>query len=269
MRNLIISVITAFVFSIILHFIFFVGFNEALQKNKLQFSTSNKKSNIKKGFTNIKFVRIKQPVKPAQKKAIKKREPQVEQTKVLKPKKPVIKKNKPIKKDKNVQKQVKKIKIPKKKKEIDLKSLFTIDKAQQKKIKEEEQKFNEQLEEIKSIKKLDPVTQSYIKLYGEQYLTFSQEEKKFIKENISYIGMITQRYLKYPQISIRTRQSGTNVVEFILHPNGDITNLGISDSSHYTALDKNTIHTIKIAYKDYPRPSKPVKIKIYVNYILR
>jgi len=82
------------------------------------------------------------------------------------------------------------------------------------------------------------------------------------------IGKITQRYLQYPEISAKTGQSGVNVVEFTLHPNGDISDLRISDSSYFTALDKNTIETIQIAYKDYPRPKEPTKIKIFVNYIL-
>jgi len=59
-----------------------------------------------------------------------------------------------------------------------------------------------------------------------------------------------------------------NVVEFYLHPNGDITDLKLADSSYYTALDTNSIDTIRIAYQDYPRPLEKVKIKIYIKYIL-
>ena len=80
--------------------------------------------------------------------------------------------------------------------------------------------------------------------------------------------MITQRYLVYPGLSIKTRQSGINVIEFVLHPNGDISDVRITDSSNYTALDKNTVETIQLAYKDYPKPTEPTQIKIYVRYIL-
>jgi protein TonB len=59
-----------------------------------------------------------------------------------------------------------------------------------------------------------------------------------------------------------------NIIEFVLHPNGDITKPIITSSSGYEALDKNTIKTIEIAYKDYPRPSEPTKIRIYVTYRL-
>ena len=156
------------------------------------------------------------------------------------------------------------------KKKVDLKKFFTINKTER--IKEEKTSLyekNKQLQEEKNdIKKLDQMTQSYLKLYGDEYFLLSKEEKRFLKTNLSRIGQITQRYLKYPAISIRTRQKGINVVEFILYDNGDISNLMITDGSGYTALDKNTIRTIKIAYKDYPKPYQQIKIKIYVRYIL-
>ena len=115
---------------------------------------------------------------------------------------------------------------------------------------------------------LDEVTQSYIKLYGEEYNNFTKVQKVYLQKNLKDIGRITQKYLRYPRISIQTRQSGMNIIEFTLYPNGDISTPMISSSSGYTALDKNSIETIEIAYKDYPRPKEPTKIKIYVKYIL-
>jgi TonB family protein len=99
-------------------------------------------------------------------------------------------------------------------------------------------------------------------------MTFSEETKEFLKENLSDIGRITQKYLMYPSISIRTKQQGMNVVEFYLHPNGDITELKLLQSSTYTALYSNSIHTIKVAYKDYPKPKEVTKIRIFVYYKL-
>lgn len=118
------------------------------------------------------------------------------------------------------------------------------------------------------VKLLDELTQSYIKLYGEEYNSFTKVQKVFLQNNLKSIGAITQKYLRYPAISIRTRQSGMNIIEFILHPNGDITQPIITSSSGYEALDENTVKTIEIAYKDYPRPSEPTKIRIYVTYRL-
>ena len=92
--------------------------------------------------------------------------------------------------------------------------------------------------------------------------------KVYLEKNLKTIGSITQKYLRYPAISVRTRQSGTNIIEFTLHPNGDITQPIITSSSGYEALDSNTIKTIEIAYKDYPRPTQATKIRIYVTYRL-
>lgn len=115
---------------------------------------------------------------------------------------------------------------------------------------------------------LDSITQSYLELYGEEYNSFNQVQKVFLQKNLRDIGRITQKYLRYPSLAARLRQDGTNIVEFMLYPNGDISDLRLTSSSHSTSLDDNTLETIRIAYKDYPRPKEPTKIKIYVNYFL-
>lgn len=117
-------------------------------------------------------------------------------------------------------------------------------------------------------KPIDELTQSYLDLYGKEFYDFSDETKEFLKDNLSDIGRITQKYLLYPSISIRTKQQGHNIVEFMLHPNGDITDLKLLQSSSYSALDNNSIHTIKVAYKDYPKPKESTKIRIYIYYKL-
>lgn len=116
---------------------------------------------------------------------------------------------------------------------------------------------------------IDEKTKSYIKLYGKEFESFDKDTKKFLIDNLSEIGNVTKKYLTYPQISIRTNQQGLSAVEFILMPNGDIKELKLLQSSFYTALDQSTLRTVEIAYKDYPKPTKPTKIRIYVNYILR
>ena len=106
-------------------------------------------------------------------------------------------------------------------------------------------------------------------LYGKEFNTFSPTQKKFIRRNLSTIHKITQRTLTrngYPDVAIRTRQQGTNVVSFYLHPNGDISKLRLKRPIGYEALDKNTLKVIRIAYKDYPLPNKKTKIIFYVNY---
>lgn len=263
-KNILITLIVAFVLSLIIHFIVFDLVNKKIANAKLTYPTTNikKKSSPKKGFSNVKFVKLKKEL--PKDKTIKKQKPTInkEVKKILEPvKKPVAKKaTKP-----------KAIELPKVQKP-DLKSFFTVSKEDLKRIEEEkkerEKEKQEIYKEINEIKQLDQITQNYIKLYGDTYFTLSKEQKTYLKNNLSRIGMITQRYLTYPGLSIKTRQSGINVIEFILHPNGDISNVRITDSSNYTALDQNTIETIELAYKDYPKPSEPTQIKIYVRYIL-
>ncbi len=107
------------------------------------------------------------------------------------------------------------------------------------------------------------------KLYGKEFESFTKGQKEFIKDNLQTIGKITQKYLYirgYPEFAVKTKQEGVNVVEFLLHPNGDISDLKIIKGSGYTLLDENSLETIKTAYKDYPRPTETTKIRIYVEY---
>ena len=94
-------------------------------------------------------------------------------------------------------------------------------------------------------------------------------QKKFIEDNLDTIQEITQRTLTrrgYPQAAARTRQEGTNVVSFNLHPNGDISNLRLKTRIGYRSLDENTLTLIRVAYKDYPYPTTTTKIVFYVTY---
>ena len=105
--------------------------------------------------------------------------------------------------------------------------------------------------------------------YGREFNTYTSTQKNFIRQKLGLIHKITQRTLTrngYPRVAIYTQQQGTNIVSFYLQPNGDISNLRIKTSSGYTALDKNTLKVIKIAYKDYPLPNTKTKIIFNVEY---
>jgi len=255
-------IFVAFVLSLGIHFIMYFAINKSLHSNTLKINTTNKKTKDKKeGLVNIKYVKIKKKEEiKAQKKTEKK---VIEQTKTQKN---IVKK---LTKTKTLKKTVSKIDLPTlEKKPIDLKQFFIIQKQDTLEKKEEDQKTIKRQKEIEEIKQLPALTQSYIKLYGEQYFEFSPTQRRYLKQNLNKIGKITQRYLEYPAVSIRTQQKGLNIVEFYFHPNGDITELKLSDSSFYTALDENTLETIRVAYQHYPRPFEKVKIKIFVRYIL-
>ncbi|WP_257842608.1 energy transducer TonB [Helicobacter sp. 13S00477-4] len=118
-------------------------------------------------------------------------------------------------------------------------------------------------------KGIDPQTQKDIDdLYGEEFGDLGSAEKDFIKNNLREIGRITQKYLEYPRTAAYLGQDGQNAIEFYLHPNGDITGLKILDESGSIILDRNSLKTIEIAYKDYPRPSVTTLIRIRVRYFM-
>lgn len=226
-----------------------------------------------------------------------KKKSNVHYVKLKKPQKKVVKKAKPASKPKPIkEKKVTKKKNTKQQEKQYIKAPKIVKKAKRKVIKKKPKKIIkkpvEKIEATPNYQKMNPTklqkktldeflstpvlspdmldeeTQSYIKLYGEEYNNFTKVQKVFLQKNLKGIGRITQKYLRYPKVSIQTHQQGMNIVEFTLYPNGDISRPMISSSSGFTALDDNTIETIKIAYKDYPRPSEPTKIKIYVTYRL-
>jgi TonB family protein len=122
----------------------------------------------------------------------------------------------------------------------------------------------------KAPKHVDPFTKKVVnKLYGKEFYSYTKAQQNFIKDNLGEIHRITQNTLwqnGYPDVALRMRMQGTNIVSFYLHPNGDISDLRLKSSIGYRALDENTIEVIKTAYKDYPRPSKKTKIMFYVTY---
>ena len=113
---------------------------------------------------------------------------------------------------------------------------------------------------------LDEITKSYLDLYGEEYNTFTKIQKVFIQNSIKSIVQITRNYYKFPRLAIELRKNDFNIVEFTLHPNGDISNLRIVKPGNYSFYDKSILEAIEIAYKDYPRPKEPTKIKFYITY---
>ncbi|WP_428025557.1 energy transducer TonB [Arcobacter sp.] len=121
------------------------------------------------------------------------------------------------------------------------------------------------------VKLLDELTQSYIKLYGEEYNSFTKVQKVFLEKNLTIFRNITQKTLNrlgYPRHAKRLKLTGSNIVEFIFHPDGSISNLKLTSKSEYEIFDKSTLELIEIAYKDYPRPKEPTKIKFNVIYTL-
>jgi len=108
---------------------------------------------------------------------------------------------------------------------------------------------------------------SNLNLYENEFKFFTNEQVKFIKNNIDLIQQITQYYLSYPEFAARYNIGGDNIVEFYLYPDGSISDLKLIKSSSFSSLDQNSIETIELAYKDYPYPKQKTKIKFYIFYI--
>jgi len=108
-------------------------------------------------------------------------------------------------------------------------------------------------------------------LYGKEYDNLTKVQKAYLEKNINYFQIITQRVINrigYPPLAAKLGVSGINIVEFMFHPNGDISGLKIIGSSGYAVLDEYTLELIKIAYKDYPKPSQATKLRFKVFYRL-
>ena len=249
-------IILAFIISISLHFFLF---NE--YKNK-KISEKQEIKEEKNTQTDVKFVKIKKeeaPIinKPIEKKVEKKVEPKIEKKVELPIQKKEIQqkidipKKVDIEKSKELQKKVLKEQIVEKKESLQDKTLENF-------LAQKEPVNKEILNELQ-------------KLYGEEYGKFTKLQKAYLEKNLSNFQTITQRVLNrlgYPQLAAKLKIGGVNVVEFMFHPDGSITNLKIIDSSGYNILDDYSIELIEIAYKEYPRPQTSTKLRFNVQYRL-
>ncbi len=233
------KILAAFIISLLIHSFFIYSFNDI--KNEEKKEQTEKPHNT----SEVKFVKLT-PSEPiaSQKEAkpLKKEEP--------KPKKEITKEKVEIKELKEA-------------------------KSFQEKILKESSKLQEQtLENFLSQK--DTIYNSEVfnelkELYGKEYDDFTTVQKAYLEKNINNFQIITQRVLNrlgYPHEAVRLKITGINIVEFIFHPNGDISDLRIIQSSGYSILDNRTLELIQIAYKEYPKPQTPTLLRFKVFYRL-
>jgi TonB family protein len=106
-------------------------------------------------------------------------------------------------------------------------------------------------------------------LYGLTIRDLTPSERRFLEQNLNPIQTITQRYLwqrGYPRLAEIKGMRGVVVLGFTLMPNGDITPVEVIKSSGWSLLDDHARDTILVAYKDYPRPIEPVRVRMRVTY---
>lgn len=233
------KILAAFIISLLIHSFFIYSFNDI--KNEEKKEQTEKPHNT----SEVKFVK-------------------------LTPSEPIAsqKEAKPLKKEE-----------PKPKKEITKEKVETKElkeaKSFQEKILKESSKLQEQtLENFLSQKDTiynNEVFNELKELYGKEYDDFTTVQKAYLEKNINNFQIITQRVLNrlgYPHEAVRLKITGINIVEFIFHPNGDISDLRIIQSSGYSILDNRTLELIQIAYKEYPKPQTPTLLRFKVFYRL-
>ncbi len=123
----------------------------------------------------------------------------------------------------------------------------------------------------KSIQNSSSISQDIKELYGEEFKKLSLEQQQYILDNQEIMRRITQRVLiRVAGVNIPKGLSVNrhNIIEFKLHPNGDITDFRFLSRSGYYILDDTTKETIGYAYSRYPRPKETTLIRYNVFYNL-
>lgn len=108
--------------------------------------------------------------------------------------------------------------------------------------------------------------------YGETFGELSPGEQKYILDNQEIMRRITQQVLnRVGRVNIPQdmRVNSSNIVEFYLYPNGDISDIQFIEKSNFYILDDTTRETIEYAYSKYPRPEQKTRIRYKVGYYLR
>ncbi|WP_373070864.1 hypothetical protein [Sulfurimonas sp.] len=129
----------------------------------------------------------------------------------------------------------------------------------------------EKKEEKKIVQTGSSIANNIKELYGEEFGKLSQGQQKYILDNQEIMRRITQQVLnRVARVNIPhdLNVNRINVIEFYLHPNGDMTDFKFLRKSDYYILDETTKETIEYAYSRYPRPIEKTLIRYNVYYNL-
>ncbi len=115
------------------------------------------------------------------------------------------------------------------------------------------------------------INQNIKELYGEEFGKLTQGQQKYIIDNQEIMRRITQQVLtRVASVNIKNNLNvnRTNIIEFYLHENGDMTDFKFLQKSGYFTLDETTRETIEYSYSRYPRPKEKILIRYNVYYNL-
>ncbi len=108
-------------------------------------------------------------------------------------------------------------------------------------------------------------------LYGSKWGELTPGQQKYMLDNQEIMRRITQQVLTRVasvNLSRDLHVNKINIIEFYLHPNGDMTDFKFLKKSGYYVLDETTKETIEYAYSRYPRPKEKILIRYNVYYNL-
>lgn len=118
----------------------------------------------------------------------------------------------------------------------------------------------------------DTLPFSVLHHYGDEFFTLSAGEQHYIIDNLQKIRKLNEivgtRLLR-ERYHDDVDPLDNNVVEFILNPDGSISNLSLEKNRIGTALDELTLQTINLAHPKYPKPEQPTKVRIRVYIIVK
>jgi outer membrane biosynthesis protein TonB len=146
------------------------------------------------------------------------------------------------------------------KKEESLFDILSQDKSAQEAVKEETQTASG-----------SNISQNIKELYGDEFGKMTPGQQQYLIDNQEIMRRITQQVLtRVARVNLKENLNvnKTNIVEFYLHPNGDMTDFKFLKKSGYYVLDDTTKETIEYAYSRYPRPTETILIRYNVFYNL-
>ncbi len=115
------------------------------------------------------------------------------------------------------------------------------------------------------------INQNIKELYGEAFGKLSAAQQEYILDNQEIMRRITQQVLtRVASVNLPRdlNVNRSNVIEFYLHPNGDMSDFRFLKKSGFYVLDDTTKETIEYAYSKYPRPQEKTLIRYNVFYNL-
>lgn len=94
-------------------------------------------------------------------------------------------------------------------------------------------------------------------------------EEEYLDNHLSAIRDLLIKHRKYPIMAVRLKQEGSVRISFRLKENGNVEDVRIVNGSGFDTLDQDAIALIEKTASHFPKPPKPVRITVPLNYSLK